>query len=60
METATYVTIAIFMAGVIYQAGRLSVRVEELEKWRASVDEAREQMNEQFAEIKGLITGVRR
>jgi uncharacterized membrane-anchored protein YhcB (DUF1043 family) len=60
METATYVTVAIFMAGVIYQAGRLSVRVEELEKWRASVDAAREEINEHFAELKELFVNARR
>lgn len=60
METATYVTIAIFMAGVIYQAGRLSVRVEELEKWRAAIDISRAEFNEKLDEIREILADGRR
>jgi hypothetical protein len=34
METGVAVTIAIFLLGVVYAAGRLSARVDHLEKWR--------------------------
>lgn len=37
MEAATYVTIAMFMAGVIFTMGRVSARVEALESWRTEL-----------------------
>lgn len=37
METAGIVAIALFMIGVVYGAGRLTVRVEKLEEWRGEV-----------------------
>lgn len=30
-------TLAIFMAGVVFRMGHQSARIEELEKWRASI-----------------------
>ena len=37
MDRAVEVTIAIFIAGVVYYAGRLSARVDNLERWRAEM-----------------------
>lgn len=49
MEAATYVTIALFMAGVIYHAGYLAARVAALELWRA-------EMKADFADIRHSLT----
>lgn len=37
VDVAATVTIAIFLAGVIYHAGRLSARLDNLESWRTDV-----------------------
>lgn len=37
LTTATLVTIALFMAGVIFQAGRTTARLESIEAWRKEV-----------------------
>ncbi len=37
METAGYVAIAMFMAGVIFNAGYLTARVSHLEQWRGEL-----------------------
>lgn len=50
MNTAVTVTIAIFMIGVIFQAGRLSVRVEKLEEWRLEL----------MTELKGIRSALRK
>ncbi len=39
MDQVAAITVAVFLIGVIYQAGRLSVRVDSLEKWRDDVTE---------------------
>lgn len=37
MNLALEVTVAIFLAGIIFAAGRLTSRVESLEDWRGEV-----------------------
>ena len=37
MDIAVLVTLAIFIAGVIYHSGQLSSRVDNLETWRTEV-----------------------
>jgi hypothetical protein len=44
------VTIAIFLAGVIYAAGRMSARVEALETWRVALE----------TKMDGIHGGIRR
>lgn len=46
MELALQVTIGIFMAGIIFQSGRLSTRVDKLEEWRG-------EMRAQFEALHG-------
>lgn len=45
------VTLTLFVAGCIFQAGKLTARVEALEQWRS---EQREQMNQIFEAIRAL------
>lgn len=37
MSIAVYVSLAVFVAGVIYASGRLSARVDAIEAWRSEV-----------------------
>lgn len=37
MDTGTVVTAGIFVAGLVFQLGRLSKRVEAIEAWRVEV-----------------------
>jgi hypothetical protein len=57
MNTALAVTIAIFAAGVIFGAGRLTSRVESLESWRAEVRGDLTQIRADIASILKLIKG---
>ncbi len=57
MDNAVVVTIAIFAAGVIYQAGRLTVRVEKLEQWREENLRELNTIHAALRHIESLITG---
>lgn len=66
MEPGTYailgvlLTFAIFLANVIYRAGNLSARVDELERWRLDIrrdmHEISDQMEEAGRTLKHLAT----
>ena len=57
MDYMVEVTLAIFLAGVIFQSGRLTVRVDTLE---AFVDELRERMQRMERKIDGIAAHERR
>jgi hypothetical protein len=52
MNAATMVAVAVFMAGVIYQSGRLTVRIELLEAWREEARADLREIRQSIAEIK--------
>lgn len=56
MELGVAVTIALFVIGIAYQTGRLTVRVEKLEEWRT---EQRAQHAENIARFEQLETLIR-
>jgi hypothetical protein len=53
MSTAVAVTLTLFAAGVIFAGGRLSARVDALERWR-------DEMRGEFRELRGGIDDVKR
>lgn len=60
MDTGTIaveVTIATFVLGVVYAAGRLSNRVENLESWRAEVRNDMTEIRGALRRLEALITG---
>lgn len=57
IEQAAAVALALFMAGVIYHSGRLSARVEHLERWR---EEVRREFNQMFAVLRRIERAVLR
>lgn len=54
MTTAVEVTIAMFMAGVIFQSGRFSARLDALEEWRRTLDGKLDHINGGIAELVTL------
>ena len=60
MEQAAAVAIGLFMAGVIYQAGRLTARVEKLEEWRNEILSKLERIDAGLLRLEHLITGEER
>lgn len=38
METGVAVTLGIFVAGLVFSAGRLTVRIERLEEWKGTTE----------------------
>lgn len=59
LNTAIYVTIAIFMAGVVFQFGRLTARLEHLEEWRRDMIGALNTIHDQLREIRDLVANER-
>lgn len=57
MDSAVYVTIAIFMIGVIFHSGRLSARVDKLEEWRTEAREETHQIFEALRRLERLVKG---
>ena len=61
MDVAVQVSLAIFLAGVIYVAGMMSHRVKSLEDWRSEVradfQELRRELKTGMDELKALIRG---
>ncbi len=55
METGVMVTIAIFILGVTFHSGRLSVRVEHLEEWRCEFDDRLEKMLKALGNIEDAV-----
>jgi hypothetical protein len=55
MDAITTVTVTIFCAGVIYQCGRLSVRVEKLEAWQKRMDKEMPRISEGIARIERAV-----
>jgi low affinity Fe/Cu permease len=39
VDSLTAVTLAIFIVGLVYQAGRLAARIDKLEEWRKEFTE---------------------
>lgn len=54
---AILVTVAIFLLGVTYQAGRLSARVESLESWREKMDTELTAIHSAIRAIGSMIRG---
>lgn len=50
------VTIAIFLATVIYRTGHLSARVEELEKWRSHMRQDMHEISDKLEEMGNAIS----
>lgn len=55
METGVLVTISIFVLGVVYHSGRLSVRVEHLEDWRRELSPIIKEIGESIANIEQAV-----
>lgn len=51
MEQAVVVTLFLFLAGIVFQMGRYSMRIEKLEEWRT---EQREQHAENLSRFDRL------
>jgi hypothetical protein len=45
-------TLAIFLANVIFRTGHLSARVEELEKWRINMRQDMHEISDNLIEVK--------
>jgi hypothetical protein len=60
MELGAQIAIALFMVGVIFQAGRLTVRVEKLEEWREELRVSFDVLHRELGEIKDLVGDRRR
>lgn len=59
MTVAVSVTLAIFAAGIIYQTGKLSARVESLEAWRLELRADLKGIYSAIDDVKRLIMGIR-
>ncbi len=57
IDAAATIAIAMFMAGVIYQAGRMSVRVEKLEEWRDEHERTHKDVVSALQRLENLIRG---
>ncbi len=57
IDAAATIAIAMFLAGVIYQAGRLSVRVEQLEGWRDEHERTHRDVVASLQRLENLIRG---
>jgi hypothetical protein len=57
MSTAVAVSIALFVVGVVYQAGRLAARVESLEAWRGELRHELDVIHTELRNIVALIKG---
>lgn len=55
-QVGLLITVFIFLAGVIFQSGRLSARVSELERWRLSI---RDDFHEVSDNITKLLTEIK-
>lgn len=55
-DVAIGVTVGIFLLGLAYQSGRLSVRVESLEQWR---DELRKEIHAIYAAAQRMEDAAR-
>jgi hypothetical protein len=56
METAILVTVAIFMAGITFHAGKLAARTEALEAWRIDVREEFRRVHADTKEVLDLLS----
>lgn len=54
---AVAVTLALFLAGVIYQSGRLAARVESLEAWRTEMTSELSAIHNGIRRLEGMIRG---
>jgi len=59
MDLAVQVTLAIFCAGVIFHTGRLTSRVESIEKWREEITADIKRIAETTGYIDGALRGER-
>ncbi|HAM42172.1 MAG TPA: hypothetical protein DCP69_12820 [Candidatus Omnitrophica bacterium] len=63
ISTGVVVTLVLFMAGLIYQAGRLSQRVEYLERWReefrAEYRQSMATVTSHLERMESMIQGIR-
>lgn len=57
METGVVVSIALFLVGIVYAAGRLSVRVEKLEEWRSEHNKLHGDIIDGMHRLEMLIRG---
>jgi hypothetical protein len=57
MEIAVAVSLALFVVGVVYQAGRLAARVESLEAWRIEMKRDLDAIHTELRNIVSLIKG---
>lgn len=57
MNVAIEVTVAIFMIGIIFGAGRLTARVESLENWRNEVRNSLNILHQEINHVAELIRG---
>jgi hypothetical protein len=48
-------TLAIFLANVIFRTGHLSARVEELEKWRINMRQDMHEISDNLIEVKSSL-----
>lgn len=55
MQQATLVTLTLFVAGLIYHAGRMSARLEHVE---SAVKELKRDIDTKLAEIQGLLRAL--
>lgn len=51
-------TLAIFLAGVIFHAGHVSARVQELERWRVSIRDDMHEISEKIGALDGSIRAL--
>lgn len=57
MNTAVAVTLAIFVVGCVFAAGRLTARVESLEAWRMQMNGELSSIHAALRRLAGLIKG---
>lgn len=57
-EAGGYIAIALFLVGVIYQVGRISVRVESLEAGRRDVSNAIAEIHAAIRHIELLVAEI--
>lgn len=57
IDVAGFIVLSIFVAGAIFQSGRLTARVEGLEQWRAELLDEMREFRRDVARLVGFVKG---
>ncbi len=57
-ETGSIITIVIFIAGLIYKAGHLGARVEELERYRMSLRTDMHEISDKIGSLSNEVSNL--